>query len=252
MSTPSEQRPLIIHYHSLKNIPVPIQALCEAGLNPTQWTLLYLMAHPELRNELLAMIHCPNKPLLWTNEDMQDLLDRFYLIREPHPDAPSKTDLMNFRVSPRFTDLLSTLKEAWLPAGHYKLARPIAERQALRGGISTASADKLELCAPTTTIAPALEELEAFDALFRTYPRHIPVNGILMSCWNGDYCIMAASYESYLASKGALEHKRILDIVRWAKEQNLLTMRLHKFIDSHGWLGLQELWDQASAGSGRK
>ena len=37
-----------------------------------------------------------------------------------------------------------------------------------------------------------------------------------------------------------------------AKEQNLLTMRLHKFIDSRGWLGLQELWDQASAGSGRK
>jgi hypothetical protein len=243
----TEHTPTTIYYDTLRNIPVPIQALCEAGLSATQWVLLYLMHHKELRPELLAMIHCKNKPLLWTNEDLQDLLDRFYLIREPHPDAPTKTDLMNFRPSERFTDLLVTLKDAWLPAGHYQSARPVEEQKILmelRGRLGKPkTADR--------TVAPvnnALETLEAFDELFQAYPAHISVQGELVSGRSSDYDTMAAKYAEVLARKGTPPHEEILDLVLWAKANNRITMGLQKFIASREWLGLAELRDQGFAG----
>ena len=250
------QSPRLIYYHKLKNIPVPIQALCEAGLSPTQWTLLYLMAHAELEEEMLAMIHCPNKYLLWTNADLQDLLERFYLINEPHPDAPTKTDLMNFRVSERFTDLLSTLKEAWLPDGHYQLARPLEERRQLTAPTPPRAvpAPPLLFSTPPHTVPDTpTSRLDAFDELFQAYPSHIPVKGMLMSGRGGDYDTMAAAYAKALQRHGS-SHLDILELVHWAKSQSpsLLTMGLQKFIASREWLGLQELRDQGFAGSSRK
>ena len=97
--------------------------------------------------------------------------------------------------------------------------------------------------------AALLEDLEAFDALFQAYPSHIPVNGTLMSGRGGDYDGMAAIYAKCLSTKNSPDHATILDLVAWARQQNLLTMGLKKFLDSREWLGLQELRDQGFAGS---
>ena len=234
--------PAPIAYHALKNIPVPIQALCEAGLSPTQWVLLYILHHrQQLEPELQAMVNCPNKALLWYEQDLRELLDRFYLIHEPVAGSFSKTDAANFRPSVRFTDLLATLKEAWLPDGHYELARP---------RVAPLTADRpVPPCVAHDAASSQLQDLEAFDALFQAYPSHIPVNGTLMSGRGGDYDGMAAAYARCLAAKHSPAHTDILDLVRWAKDQGLLTMGLQKFISSREWLGLQELRDQGFSGS---
>ena len=239
--------PAPILYHALKNIPVPIQALCEAGLSPTQWVLLYILHYrKQLEPELQAMVNCPNKALLWYEQDLRELLDRFYLIHEPVAGSFSKTDAANFRPSVRFTDLLATLKEAWLPDGHYELARP---REIGPGPTTIMSARHSKGTHAEGLHASLLEDLEAFDALFQAYPSHIPVNGTLMSGRGGDYDGMAAAYAKALTAKNSPVHATILELVSWARQQNLLTMGLQKFIGSREWLGLQELRDQGFSGS---
>lgn len=227
----------------LHNIPVPIQALVEAGLSPTQWVFLYLI-HFKLWAEMEAIMFCENKPLLYTNDDLNDLVSRFFLIHEPQPGIERLSPL-NFRVSMRFTDLLGALKPAWLPPGYHHAPR--------RGGESTASVEKLWQATqdklPANATNHKLEDLEAFDELFQAYPSHIPVNGTLMSGRGGDYDAMAVVYARALAAKNSPSHATILELVAWARQQNLLTMGLKKFLDSREWLGLQELRDQGFAGS---
>ena len=230
----------------LRNIPVPIQALVEAGLSPTQWVMLYLI-HFELWSEMEAIMFCDNKPLLYTNDDLNDLVKRYFLIHEPQPGIERLSPL-NFKASMRFTDLLGALKPAWLPPGNYQLARPIAER----GFTPNPQAQEARRKAQDIlygTQTNKLEDLEAFDALFQAYPSHSPVNGTLMSGRGGDYDSMAAVYARALSAKNSFSHSFILEVLAWAKPNGLITMGLKKFLDSREWLGLQELRDQGFAGS---
>ncbi len=228
--------PLGSSYSHLRAIPVPMQALVEAGLNPSQWVVLYLM-HFKLWEELHAYQTGPDAPQGFPDEDLDDLHARFYIIHEPVPGEHHKLSPMNFRVSERFTDLLSTVKAAYIPT------------ELAIANLPPTPTRKADITKPVIP-GMGLDGLEAFDELFAAYPSHIPVQGTLMSGRSGDYDSMADVYSKYLSRKYSVEHRDILDILVWAKENELIKMGLAKFISGREWLGLQELRDSGFNGQG--
>lgn len=215
----------------LRCIPVPLEALVERGLSPSQWVICYLL-HYKMWDELNAYILLDTAPGAFLPDELNDLHGRFYLIYEPIPGVSPRTHPSNFRVSERFTDLLPLIKPPFI--GPDVKLRP-----------DTLTKEKLEvempLMADVNIKAPVTaEQLDAFDELFQHYPSHIPVDGKQMSGRSGDYDQMSLKYAELLKKSPKL-HAHILELVDWAVANNLITMGLNKFLHSREWLGLEEL-----------
>ena len=219
-------------YVNLRTLPVPMRALVENGLTPTQWIICYLL-HFELWSDYVAYTTGPDSPQGFDPEELNDLHSRFYLIFEPKDGDHPKLSPKNFRVSERFTDLLEYVGKCHKPLlptdkAPYQAPRPSVFEQ---------------------RIQPSLEGLDHYDELFALYPSHIPVQGSLVSGRSGDQDLMAASYAKALQKPG-VTHEQVLELVHWAKEQSpsMITMGLQKFIASREWLGLQQLKDSGLSG----